>query len=235
MAVGGPERRRQLLVGAAHLRRRLGVVAHAVGEVGDLAARLGDRLALLGGEQRRELLGVLLDQRGGLGEDRARAVSTSVAAHAGNARLAVATASSTSAAWALGTVPTTSSVAGLTTSISSLGGGLPPLPSDQHGCFHGVVLLSGGSSGSGGAGSGTCPRRSRVQRCAAPDSALRSRDGTPAASIAGRDGLRARPRPCPRRPARRRRRRRAGRRSRPSRSARRPRPRSPRGSRRGRR
>src|SRR5215471_10180064 len=46
--------------------------------------------------------------------------STSVAAHSGNARLAVATASSTSAASPLGTLPTTSSVAGLTTSISLL-------------------------------------------------------------------------------------------------------------------
>ena len=46
--------------------------------------------------------------------------STSVAAHAGKAALAVATASSTSATSPLGTLPTTSSVAGLTTSISSL-------------------------------------------------------------------------------------------------------------------
>ncbi len=45
--------------------------------------------------------------------------SVSVAAHSGNARLAVSTARSTSAAPALGTFETTSSVAGLTTSISS--------------------------------------------------------------------------------------------------------------------
>ena len=56
-------------MGAAHLGRGLGVVAHAVGEVGDLAARLGDRLALLGGQQRGELLGVLLDQRGRRAQD----------------------------------------------------------------------------------------------------------------------------------------------------------------------
>ena len=67
--VGAPEGRRQLLMGAAHLGRRLGVVAHAVGEVGDLAARLGDRLALLGGQQRGELLGVLVDQRGRRAQD----------------------------------------------------------------------------------------------------------------------------------------------------------------------
>src|SRR3954470_16522099 len=45
--------------------------------------------------------------------------STSVADHSGNARLAVSTASSTSCAPPLGTLPTTSSVAGLTTSISA--------------------------------------------------------------------------------------------------------------------
>src|SRR3954453_11397552 len=44
---------------------------------------------------------------------------TSVADHSGNARLAVSTASSTSCAPPLGTLPTTSSVAGLTTSISA--------------------------------------------------------------------------------------------------------------------
>ena len=50
LAVGGAERRGQILVGAPDLGRGLRVVAHAVREVGDLAARLGDRLALLGGQ-----------------------------------------------------------------------------------------------------------------------------------------------------------------------------------------
>jgi hypothetical protein len=40
-----------------------------VGEVVDLPDRLGDRLALLGGQRRRQRLRVLLDQVGGLRQD----------------------------------------------------------------------------------------------------------------------------------------------------------------------
>src|SRR3954468_1315659 len=54
--------------------------------------------------------------------------SVSVAAHSGNARFAVATASSTSGTSALGTLATTSSVAGLTTSSSSCEAALRPSP-----------------------------------------------------------------------------------------------------------
>src|ERR687886_728812 len=43
-------------------------VPSSVGEVGDLATGLRDRLALLGGQQRGELGGALLDQRGGARE-----------------------------------------------------------------------------------------------------------------------------------------------------------------------
>ena len=115
-----------------------------MGEVGDLAARLDDRLALLGGEQRREVLRALLDQRRGGREDvrallgvgrrplRERALAPSRRRGRRRPRRA------------LGTLPTTSSVAGLTTSISSSEAACAPLPADQHGCFHGVspVLVS---------------------------------------------------------------------------------------------
>ena len=48
-----PERRGQLLVGAADLGRGLGVEVDAVGQVGHLAHRLGERLALFGGQKWR--------------------------------------------------------------------------------------------------------------------------------------------------------------------------------------
>ena len=65
--------------------------AHAVREVVDLAQRLGDRLALLGRQRRREVLRVLVDEVRGLGEDR-RALQPALAsgekldAHAGRFR-----------------------------------------------------------------------------------------------------------------------------------------------------
>src|SRR5207302_7691315 len=43
---------------------------HAVGQVADLAGGLGQRLALLGGQHRRQVGGVLLDERRRLREDR---------------------------------------------------------------------------------------------------------------------------------------------------------------------
>jgi len=58
----------------------------AVREVGDLAARLRERLALLGGEHRGELAGALLDQRRGLAQDR-RALLDVGRDQSGSARL----------------------------------------------------------------------------------------------------------------------------------------------------
>ena len=120
MAVGGAERRRQLLVGAADLGRRLGVVAHAVGEVGDLADRLGDRLALLGGEHRarapwRAPRSARRPWRGSCAR-----FSTSVAAQSRTRAWRWRRPARRRAASRSGRSPTASSVAGLTTSSSSL-------------------------------------------------------------------------------------------------------------------
>ena len=136
--VGGAEGRRQLLMGAAHLRRGLGVVAHAVREVRDLAARLGDRLALLGGQQRRQVGGVLLDQRRGLGKDvRAlldvgRRPLGERAPGGGDGQLDVGGGGARHAADDL--------LGGRVDDVDLLaGGGLSPLPADEHRGFHGQL------------------------------------------------------------------------------------------------
>ena len=69
-AVGLAQRRRQRVVRAAHLGRQVGVVVQAVDQVVDLAAGLGDGLALLVHERQRQLFAVALDQRDRLAQER---------------------------------------------------------------------------------------------------------------------------------------------------------------------
>ena len=85
--------------------------------VGDLAARLGERLPLLDRHQPRQVLLVRHHQVEPAAQDRARAPCAVFFRHSGNARSAASIASRVSAAPSFGTVPTISPVAGLSTSI----------------------------------------------------------------------------------------------------------------------
>jgi ParB family chromosome partitioning protein len=140
LTVGGAERGRQLLVGAAHLRRRLGVVADPVREVRDLARRLHERLALLRGQHAGEVLRALLDERRCLREDR-RAVLGVGRRPLGERALR-----------RLDGEVDVGGVAARDARDDVLGrrvddldllvrAGLAPLPADQHGRFHGAPLV----------------------------------------------------------------------------------------------
>ena len=68
-AVGAPEGRRQILVGAAHLRCQVGVVLHTVNEVLELARSLDRRLSLLVGQRVDDLVLVRDDEVERLADD----------------------------------------------------------------------------------------------------------------------------------------------------------------------
>ena len=110
----------------------LGLLAEPLverGGVGDLGPRLGERLALLGDEQRRELVLVLEHQVGQAAQDRAPAPSPSARATPGSARSAASIARRVSAAPRRGTSAITSPVAGFDDRERLAGVGVDPAPS----------------------------------------------------------------------------------------------------------